>query len=108
MIADDDSGSSRGDGMGEDLGMGVAQEDDGLEPGTILLWLGVGIALVGLLFLVYNVMNCPCNGSVGEERVTCVCVYAAESLIMAVGAVIALVGVLTRRRHRRRASERKG
>ncbi len=70
--------------------------------GTVLIWLGIGIAIAGLLLLVYQVMTCGCEDSVDEEGILCVCPLAPYILMIIIGTIIAAVGFAMRYRHRRK------
>jgi hypothetical protein len=93
--------------MKEDVGARTMQEDRGRELGTIILWLGIGIAVAGLLMFTYHVLTCPCYVTAGDERVSCICGYKEEMLITVTGIVVALIGFLTRYRNRRKVASEK-
>ncbi len=77
--------------------------------GTVLIWLGIGIAIAGILLLVYHAMTCcPCLDDQTEgELCSCFCGYAEPFLIMVIGVVIAIIGFLIRSRHRRGVASEK-
>ena len=79
------------------------RENDGMQPGTILILLGICIAVLGSVLLMYQIMKCGsgCEDSVDDEESSCLCLLAPFILMIVVGTIIAAVGFLIRQRHRR-------
>lgn len=82
------------------------RENEGMQPGTLLILLGICIAVLGFAFLMYQIMTCGsgCEDSVDDEESSCLCLLAPFILMIAVGTLIAAVGFLIRQRHRRSMS----
>lgn len=80
------------------------RENDGMQPGTILILLGVCIAVLGFVLLMHQIMTCgsTCEDSVDEEESSCVCLLAPYILMIIIGTIIAAVGLTIRFRHRRK------
>lgn len=78
-------------------------ESERIQPGTILILLGICIAVLGLLLLVYQVMTCEsrCGDSVDEEEESCICILGPFVLMIVVGTIIAVIGFVIRNRHRK-------
>ncbi len=89
--------------------MMALRENNGMQPGTILILLGTCIAVLGLLLLMYQIMTCEsgCEDSVDEEESSCVCLLAPYILMIIIGTIIAVIGYLIRSRHRREVASEK-
>lgn len=79
----------------------MQEEDEGREPGTIRLWLGICITVPSALLLVYTSMTYPIYISVGEEQTAHVRSIAGPLYLMLIGIIIAVIGFVVRYRHRR-------
>ena len=80
------------------------RENEGMQPGTILILLGICIAVLGFVLLVYQIMTCGsgCEDYVYEEESLCVCPLVPFILMIIIGTIIAAVGFAIRFRYRRK------
>ena len=79
------------------------QEDEGREPGTILLWLGVCITVPSALWLVYTGVTYPITISIDGVQTTIVRSIGGPLFLTVVGIIIAASGFVIRHWHRRSA-----
>ncbi len=90
--------------MASDTGVGglAPRGNGGLEPGTVLILIGLCIAALGVLLLVYAIMTCAssCDDTTDEGKI-CVCILGPYIIMIVVGTAIAVVGYSRRRRHRK-------
>ena len=90
-------GSSRG------IGALAPRGNDGLEPGTVLILIGMCIAALGALLLAYVIMTCAshCEDTTDEGEIICMCIIGPYIIMIVIGTAIAVVGYSIRRRHRK-------
>jgi biopolymer transport protein ExbB/TolQ len=93
--------------VSEGMGIGTMKVNEGREPGTILLWLGMCITVPSALLLVYTAMTYPITISIGEEQTVIVRSIAGPLYLTLIGIVIAVIGYLIRSRHRREVEAEK-